>query len=167
MDDGLGGRAVRTMPSIDAPSFWQNVRKGRSDQCWPWMRYRTETGYGRFRAGSQQVRAHRAAFMLAYGYDPAPLIICHTCDNPPCCNPSHLFAGTPSDNALDRMRKGRANPPRGEASNRTPLTADQVIDMRRRFNPNVRGSIAAAAREFGLSKTGAKDILRRRTWAHI
>ena len=149
-------------------AFWQKVDRRGPDECWPWTGFLTEKGYGRICRGRKgNVRAHRLAYYLANGVDPGRKVVCHKCDNPKCCNPAHLWLGTQLENIADRVAKGRTRAARGEATNKTPLTACQVIDMRARFDPNVRGMIAAAAREFNISKTGAKDILRRKTWAHI
>ena len=81
--------------------LWERLDK--SSACWTWTGKRYPTGYGRF--GKHY--AHRVAYELAYGPIPEGMHVCHSCDNPPCCNPAHLWIGTPKDNMQDRERKGR------------------------------------------------------------
>ncbi len=90
----------------DIARYWTKVDVGGPDDCWPW-KAACVVGYGAFRVGGKTVRSHRVAIFLSSGKDPAPYLACHACDNPPCCNPAHLFTGTLIDNALDRDRKGR------------------------------------------------------------
>ena len=91
--------------------FWSKVEMRGPDECWPWLARRHEAGYGLFHIGRRAYRAHRLAFALSTGASPArDLMICHSCDYPPCCNPLHLFAGTPSDNTWDAYKKGRVRP---------------------------------------------------------
>lgn len=87
--------------------FWSRVDdSGGPDSCWPWQLSRFPTGYGHAILHGREY-AHRIAYELATGNDPRGLDVCHTCDNPPCCNPAHLFAGTALDNMRDRDAKGR------------------------------------------------------------
>lgn len=97
-----------------ASRFWDLVdRLGPSD-CWEWRGYTDRDGYGAWKIGiHRRVRANRVAFALASGADPGDKIVCHSCDNPRCCNPNHLWLGTPSQNYDDMVKKGRASAPYG------------------------------------------------------
>ena len=63
--------------------------------------------YGVFTSSGKRYRAHRAAWIMAHGPIPDGMMVCHRCDNPPCCNPEHLFLGSAKDNAEDMVSKGR------------------------------------------------------------
>lgn len=93
---------------------------------------------------------------------------CHTCDNPPCVEPTHLWEGTPADNGQDRDRKGRGA--RGEGNGRSRLTRDEVRAIRDLYIPGTNqhdSNIAELAAEFGIKPQAIRDIVHRRTWAHI
>lgn len=97
--DGLPARGV----PIFARLWGRCVER---DGCWEFTGTRNEDGYGTIRVDGQSEKAHRVAYRLAVG-DPGDLDVLHRCDNPPCCNPADLFAGTNRDNMIDRQRKGR------------------------------------------------------------
>lgn len=77
-----------------------------ADACWPWKTTRDRKNYGVAYFQRKTHRAHRVAFLIANGHWPEPCCL-HSCDNPPCCNPAHLSAGTRADNAADMRSKGR------------------------------------------------------------
>ncbi len=76
-------------------------------ECWGWAGYCNRDGYAKMRVGTTMVSAHRVSYELHYGLIPADACVLHACDNPPCCNPAHLYLGTQADNAADRERRGR------------------------------------------------------------
>lgn len=87
--------------------FWSFVDMSDIDGCWPWTGYRDKDGYGKFTYRKYSRPAHRIAYGISREDIPAGFFCCHSCDNPPCCNPDHLWIGTPKDNVDDRHRKGR------------------------------------------------------------
>ena len=84
--------------------------EGDPDDCWLWLGGTASKGYGHFSMGGRggkQVNAHRAAYEFHYGPIPEGMLVCHSCDNPPCVNWNHLFLGTHQDNVRDMWAKGR------------------------------------------------------------
>jgi hypothetical protein len=77
------------------------------DGCLEWTGYRLPKGYGTIRIAGKNVYAHRFAWALAHVPIPTGQWVLHHCDNPPCCEPTHLFLGTNADNVADKMAKGR------------------------------------------------------------
>jgi hypothetical protein len=149
-------------PCIET-AFWAKVDKSNGpDACWLWTGRFGDDGYGKFmfrEPGKRTtVRAHRMALTLS-GDDPGDLLVLHRCDNPPCCNPAHLFPGTVQDNSDDRVNKGRqAYGEQAGCRYRSPLTDDDVRAVRA-----VRGDAAAVkvfAARFGVHPASIRRIAR-------
>lgn len=97
---------------MNAAEFWGKVDTSAGpDACWPWMGHSLDDEYGRLKHDGRTIAAHRLAYILSKGDIPVGMIICHACDNMPCCNPNHLFAGTHADNANDFFAKGKRRVP--------------------------------------------------------
>jgi hypothetical protein len=84
--------------------FWNKVDK--TDDCWLWTGYKNNKGYGMFRVGDTMMLTHRWSAQTS-GLNIDNMLVCHSCDNPSCVRPDHLFVGTNQDNVDDREAKGR------------------------------------------------------------
>jgi len=89
--------------------LWARVDQG--PDCWVWPGAHDRNGYGTIKADRRTWATHRLAWTLTYGPIPAGLLVCHHCDNPPCCRPDHLFLGTAADNSADMVSKNRGRRP--------------------------------------------------------
>lgn len=150
-----------------AARFALKVAKGSPDACWPWLGKPDAEGYGVIwdEVSRKTKKAHRVAWELENGPIPDGMDILHRCDNPPCCNPKHLYPGTHLDNMRDREERGRTNPPRGEAVHGARLTEASVRDIRERLARGER--YAAVAATLGIDRATVNDIRRGRTWKHV
>lgn len=135
-----------------------------TDECWPWTGATDRDGYGVMDDGQhRQLRAHRVAYALAHG-DPGPHCVLHTCDNPPCCNPAHLRAGTVADNNADKEAKRRH--PHGGTHPLAKLTDNDIRSIRAEYQPR-RVTAEQIAAKHGVSVHTIRDVLQRRRWRHI
>lgn len=145
--------------------FWPKVAVSSPDQCWLWTACRFWSGYGKFGVDRKTAYAHRVAWVITHGPIPEDADVLHTCDNPPCCNPAHLFLGTHSDNMRDRERKGRHNAPRGSKSGTAKLTEEQVAAIRARWR-NGEG-LPSLANEYGVVYSTAYCVVTYKRWQHV
>lgn len=155
------GRYSTAATSVDLEvRFWSKVDKRGESECWPWLACRGHFGHGEFKVGNRIAQAHRIAWVLSYGSIGADVVVRHKCDNPPCCNPSHMEVGTLVDNVRDRDARGRTA--RGEKSGSAKLTAAQVLQIRKSTE-----SHRVTAHKFGITHTTVRSIRTRHTWAHL
>lgn len=145
--------------------FWEKVIKSDDlDGCWIWTAHQMDAGYGRLRWGDNRLwLAHRISYLLANGECPANMDVLHTCDNPPCVNPAHLFLGTDLDNAADREQKKRGGQGAGERHWKHKITADDVCEIRR-LRAEEGLFYREIGRRFGISRQEVGHIIRGENW---
>ena len=158
---------ARKVASLDV-RFWSMVNRTGEADCWLWTGHRNDRGYGtinrgRRTAGGKPVLAHRLSWELHRGVIPRGLFVCHSCDNPSCVNPSHLFVGTCSDNNADMRMKGRHKI--GSDDPRAKLTESVVREIRRRVASGEPQRHLAD--EFGVSASTVCSVVAGHTWKHV
>jgi hypothetical protein len=144
--------------------FWRTVSILGEDECWSWMGYLNEDGYGEFFFAGKMRGAHELAVTFTTGEVKDPrLDTCHSGDNPPCCNPRRLRFGTRLENVADMIKRGRVRA--GSAHPFAKLTAAAVVEIRvRRANGATQKTLAA---DYGVSDAYISTIVNGLTWVRV
>lgn len=145
----------------DINRLLSKIQIGDSDDCWEWTAG-TRNGYGRMRVGRKLLTATRLIWRLVHGTDPVGQLLLHTCDNPSCCNPAHLFLGSHADNNHDKERKKRGNHPLGEKVGTSKLTESDVRGIYRSQESN-----RDLAARFDVSDVTIRNIKTGQIWQHV
>lgn len=184
-------RTIPTISTQDAIRFWSQADVKGPNECWIWKGPTNPSrgSYGRFWIHRAEFRAPRIAYAIWNALDPGTLHVCHSCDNPLCVNPHHLWLGTARDNLRDCIEKGRTatgdrngsrlHPDRcsrgakhsaavmgkiqrGARHYAARLTDDQILDIRRRYEA---GGITQEelGKEYGYTQSGIRQIVRYQT----
>jgi hypothetical protein len=147
---------------------------GSADECWEWTGAKNPKGYGQMHTSqiSPLIQAHRLSWELDNKQEiPEGMLVCHSCDNPGCVNPAHLFLGTSSDNAQDAVRKGRQHLPRvggrarGSKNGNSKLTEADVYEIRRALWTGAKQCRIAVS--FGVTPDCISQIKCGRNWGWL
>ena len=154
-------------------SFWERVDVLSSNSCWEWQSTLSVRGYGVFSVYlgkingdfiSKTFTVHRIAWSMVFGEIQNGLQVLHKCDNPPCCNPSHLMLGTNLDNSKDKVRKKRhcfhENHPSAK------LTMQKVLEIRELYVPR-KFTMLHLAKFYKVSERTIFDIVHNKKWVTI
>lgn len=161
---------VEEVKSKTPERFWEKIKFGEPDECWEWQRCRRGSNwYGCFLHLNKEgiyrnIGAHRYLYIQLFGsITNKKLLVLHTCDNPICCNPNHLWLGTHRNNMDDKVLKDRQQ--KGSNVNTSKLTRDKVLLIRERLS--VGDSQRKLAKFFGVKHTSIGQIGRRTSWKHL
>jgi len=147
----------------DKGRFFTKFILGSSDQCWLWLGATNNSRYGLFKLNNVAELAHRVAYLIEYG--PFDFILCvlHSCDNPPCCNPRHLFLGTRLDNNQDRDEKGR-NGWYNQSGVRNPNAqfSDELIEKLLTDHKTMQFTQVALSKKYNMSTAHVNRIIHGR-----
>lgn len=157
----VNGSLPRSRPPPEADRFWGKVdRSGGPEACWPWLDVPRPDGYGQFRFQGTMRGAHKVSWQLS---NVASLLrntcVCHTCDNPICVNPKHLFLSDHAGNKADCIAKGRIA--RGMRLAKK-MTTETVADLRRRWAEGE--SQPSLAARFGINQSNVNRIAHGKRW---
>lgn len=150
--------------------FWPKVEVRADDECWPWLAFRNPAGYGTIKNFWGSSLAHRICWVLHHGGPIEGKHVLHTCDNPACVNPAHLYLGTNEDNIADKVARGRSHAPQpnkqGEKHPLAKLTDDDARLIHQLANSGRRNG-RELARRFGVSPATICNIKKGKTWKAI
>jgi hypothetical protein len=153
---------LRPLSQSQQDRFWKHVDKVDTESCWLWKAGKDSDGYGKVTINRVTYRSNRVAYFVTTGIDPSGLKVCHTCDNPSCCNPKHLWLGTVAENNADRDSKGRSSGPRGEQNTGHKLTSDQVRLIRASNEAQ-----HVVAKRYGVSRSLISMVRNKVIWGHV
>jgi len=141
--------------------FWKNVEK--KETCWIWKKA-TYKGYGVFNKGNRKtILTHRFSWELHNGPIPNGKSVCHSCDNPPCVNPSHLWLGTNDENRQDSVSKKRHV--FGERVHFAKLKDEYIPGIRKLHKEGISNTIIGI--KYNVHRRTIYDVCRNITWRHI
>lgn len=126
-------------------------------QCWEWRGPKDKNGYGKICHGGKHMRGHRVSYELHKGPIPPDKMVCHTCDNPSCVNPAHLFIGDSSSNMIDMVQKNR-----GPLQKLGPA---DIVEIRHLLKGGLPPKEIAPI--FGVHVYTIRRIRNGRRWGHV
>lgn len=147
----------------EAPErFWDKVMPEPNSGCWFWMGA-VRRRYGTLSVSGRMEAAHRVSYSLFIGPIPEGLYVCHSCDEPLCVNPDHLWVGTCRDNAQDRVAKDRGA--HAEKHGHTSLTRSSVNAIRFLRRRGLKTPLIAKI--YGIKRPNVSQICLGRTWKNV
>ena len=132
----------------------------KTDSCWIWTGSKSDSGYGWITINHRRYLVHRLSYMLHIGEIPPKALICHTCDNPLCVNPDHLYVGSNMTNTEDKLKRNRLG-----KMGQKHLTPDTVRAIRYRHAEGE--TVCALADEYSISPRMIRYICAKHAWRDV
>lgn len=148
-------------------TFWDRVysHMRQDGACSIFTGHCNEDGYGRIYRNGKLVFVHREVWKRDNGQIPAGCVVMHSCDRPPCIEPSHLLLGTQVANIADMDRKKRRISLRGSQHAGSKLKEENIPAIRAMLN---RGDTCRAIGDiFGVTDMMIRHIKKGRAWTHV
>ena len=160
--------SVQNLPQLtdrQIKHLWSRIDVKSIPKCWLWSGCTIKGGYGQISFNGILYLVHRIAYFVHTNEDPGLLKVCHSCDTPSCCNPHHLWIGTQTENIRDMVIKQRSPNNHGDRNPSAKLNERQVKQIRGLFKAGVERK--ELARQYNVSYSTIKYIVRRKSWSHI
>lgn len=145
---------------------WKHIDKKGEDDCWEWMGYKNQDGYGQMKINYKTCHVHRLVYKQTRGSIPNKICVLHTCDNPSCCNPKHLWLGNHDDNMRDKKEKGRGRTGRGEKHGSAKLTERDVLEIKEKYLTG-KYSQVKLGEEYAVNRSTIYRIIYQKCWKYI
>ena len=143
--------------------FWKFVDKKGVDDCWNWIGAGSGNGYGQLSFKGKKYRSNVLSYIVHFRkVPPKGMYVCHECDNGMCVNPKHLWLGTPLQNILDKLRKGRHPSYKGENNPRAILSKEDIISIRNKFSNGM--TCKQIGKEYGKHTEYIRNIVKYKVW---
>lgn len=135
----------------------------KTGDCHLWLAATWSKGYGQFTLNGKNHRAHRVSYQN-YNGDVGDKQVLHSCDNPRCVNPEHLYLGTNQENRTESYDKGRGNT--GSKNGNAVLDEQKVSEIRRLWRTGDYTK-AELSRKFKISPSVMGGLVKGKGWAHV
>lgn len=156
---------IREFSESEIIKFRNKIIKGDDvNDCWGWLGAKGVNNYSIFKIKYERYRASRVSYFLEYGIDPENLDVCHTCDNPICINPKHLFLGTRLDNMKDASLKNRMC--KGGDNIKSKLKESDIPKIKEIYS---KGGISQLklSKQFSVSQAIIARVISSKLWKHV
>jgi predicted nucleic acid-binding Zn ribbon protein len=140
-----------------------NSKVIKKDGCWGWSASLDKNGYPMIFAGHTKVKGHRVSYEIFKGEIPKGFCVCHSCDNPTCTNPEHLWICTKYENQLDKQKKGRSS--KCENHYISKLKNDDAKEIKKMISLGI--PCTRIAKKYKVHNMAIYNIKYGKSWKHI